>query len=111
MTRDIVRPVQPPELVVIDLGALYGRPAHFRRPNVTMLAELSVQVVGLLDAWVSSSSGWFGACRYQVKLGAGTFVPQEHLVPARMLKKAGWTEVRQGQMRGEIAEEGSGMGG
>lgn len=104
---DIVRPVDPPELVVIDLGAMYGRPPHFRLPNVTVLAQLSVQVVGYLDAWVSSTAGWMGACRYRVKLGAANYVPQEHLVPARMIKKADWTEIRQGQMRGEIAEDAS----
>lgn len=94
--------------MLIDLGALYGRPPHYRRPNVTVLAELSVQVVGSLDAWVLSSCGWLGACRYQVKLGAGDFLHQEHLVPARMLRKASWTEIRQGHMRGEIADDMAG---
>lgn len=102
---NIIRPVDPPELVVIDLGALYGRPPHFRLPNVTVLAELAAQVVGYLDAWVSSNAGWMGACRYQVRISAANYVPQQHLVPARMLKKADWTEIRQGQMRGEIAED------
>lgn len=110
-TRDVVRLVDPPALVVIDLGALYGRPSHYRLPNVTLMADLKSQVVGLLDAWVLSNVGWFGACRYQVKLAAGTFVPQEHLVPARMLKKADWTEIRQGQMRGEIADDGRAVRG
>ncbi|ACV79078.1 hypothetical protein [Nakamurella multipartita] len=97
--------MKPPELVLIDLAALYGRPPHFRRPNVTILAELSIQVVGMLDAWVLSSVGWLGAVRYQVKLQYGDFLHQEHLVPARMLRKASWTDVRQGQLRGEIADD------
>lgn len=92
-------------MVLIDLGALYGRPPHFRRPNVTVLAELSVQVVGMLDAWVLSSVGWLGAVRYRVKIQHGDYLHQEHLVPARMLRQASWTDIRQGQMRGEIAEE------
>lgn len=89
-------------MVIIDLAALYGRPPHFRRPNVTVLAQLHVQVVGLLDAWVSTETGWFAACRYKVKLGHSHYVDQEHLIPARMLRPADGREVELGRMRGEI---------
>jgi hypothetical protein len=64
----IVRPFRMPRLVIIDLAALYGRAPHFRRPNITVLPSLSVQVVALLDAWVLTEDGWYGACRYKVKL-------------------------------------------
>jgi len=55
--------VKPPQLIIVDLGALYGRAPHFRRPNITVLPSLHVQVVGLLDAWVLSDEGWYAACR------------------------------------------------
>lgn len=101
-TPGLIRVVYPARQVVIDLGALYGRPPHFRRPNVTVLAQLHVQVVGLLDAWVSTETGWFAACRYRVKLEYSHYVDQEHLVPARMLRLATDKEVDLGRMRGEI---------
>jgi len=61
-----------------------------------------VQVVGLLDAWVLSDKGWYAACCYRVKLGQGHFVDQEHLVPARVVKRASGQELELGRMRGEI---------
>ena len=97
-----IRSVRPPQLIIVDLGALYGRAPHFRRPNNTVLPSLHVQVVGLLDAWVLSDEGWYAACRYKVKLGHGHFVDQEHLVPARVIKRASGQEVELGRMRGEI---------
>ena len=75
----IIRPVSPSQLIIVDLGALYGRAPHFRRPNITVLPSLHVQVVGLLDAWVLSDEGWYAACRYKVKLSHGDYVDQQHL--------------------------------
>jgi hypothetical protein len=98
----IIRPFRMPRLVIIDLGALYGRARHFRRPNITVLPSLSVQVVGLLDAWLLTEDGWYGACRYKVKLAHAQFVDQDHLVPARMIRAADDREVEVGRMRGEI---------
>ena len=98
----VIRPFRMPRLVIIDLGALYGRAPHFRRPNITVLPSLGVQVVGLLDAWVLTDGGWFGACRYKVKLAHAEFAAQEHLVPARMIRAADDREVAVGRMRGEI---------
>jgi len=37
-----------------------------------------------------------------VKLGHGHFVDQEHLVPARVIKRATDQDVELGRMRGEI---------
>ena len=91
-----------PRPVIIDLGALYGRAPHFRRPNITVLPSLNVQIVSLLDAWVLTEDGWYGACRYKVKLAHALFVDQEHLVPARMIRAASDREVEAGRMRGEI---------
>lgn len=101
-TSGVIRAVQPPQQILIDLGALYGRPPHFRRPNVTVLAQLHVQIVGQLDAWIMTETGWFGACRYKVKLGHAHHIDQEHLVPARMIRRASDKEVEVGRMRGEI---------
>ncbi len=98
----VIRPFRMPKLIIIDLGALYGRSPHFRRPNITVLPTLSVQVVGLLDAWVMTDDGWYGACRYKVKLAHGQYVDQEQMVPARMIRAADDREVQVGRMRGEI---------
>jgi len=77
----ILRSVRPPQLIIVELGALYGRAPHFRRPNITVLPSLHVQVVGLLDAWVLSDEGWYGACRYKVKLGHSHFVTRSISFP------------------------------
>jgi hypothetical protein len=69
-----IRSVKPPQLIIVDLGALYGRAPHFRRPNITVLPSLHVQVVGLLDAWVLSDEGWYAAYRHRVKLKWGSFL-------------------------------------
>jgi hypothetical protein len=57
-SSSIIRPVKPSQLIIVDLGALYGRAPRFRMPNITVLPSLHVQVVGLLDAWVLSDEGW-----------------------------------------------------
>ena len=98
----IIRSVNPSQLIIVDLGALYGRAPHFRRPNITVLPSLHVQVVGLLDAWVLSDEGWYAACRYKVKLRHGDYADQQHLVPARVIKRATDRDVELGRMRGEI---------
>jgi hypothetical protein len=88
--------------VLIDLGALYGRQPHFQRPNVIMTVSLDHVVAGLLDAWVLTSTGWFGACRYHVKLGYGRATEQRHLIPAWALKSPSALDLRQAEMRGDL---------
>lgn len=97
-----VQPVAPPLAVVIDLAALYGRQAHFRRPNVVVLPQLHVDVIGYLDAWVVSETGWFGFCRYRVKLAHAEWLGQSHLIPGWALRRANQWDVKQGRMRGEL---------
>lgn len=97
-----VRVVQPALSVLIDLGALYGRQPHFRKPNVLLLADLTVVIAGELDAWVLAQTGWFGACRYRVKVGYGNYVEQSHLVPGWALKRASNRDLLQARMRGEL---------
>jgi hypothetical protein len=97
-----VRVVDPSLAVVIDLAALYSRQPHFRRPNVVLLPALRVNVVGWLDAWVVSETGWFGFCRYRVKLGHAQYSDQSHLVPGWALRRANQWEVQRGTMRGEL---------
>jgi len=81
-----VKAVSPPAAVLIDLRAVYTSQPHFKRPNVTVIASLDLVVAGLLDAWVLTSQGWFGACRYKVELGYGTWAEQSHLVPGWCLR-------------------------
>lgn len=101
-TPDMLTRVEPPERVVIDLLALYGRHPLFRRPNVLVLPQLDVIVVALLEAWVLSESGWFGHCRYRVKIRHGDYLDQAHLVPVRMMRPVTEFEVQQAVMRGEL---------
>jgi hypothetical protein len=98
----VVRPVTPPVAVVIDLGAMYGHQPHWRHPHVTNAAMLHLPVVGYLDAWVLGATGWFGACRYRVKLGAEEFAEQRHLVPGWMIRRASDSDVEQARMRGDL---------
>jgi hypothetical protein len=102
--RSAVRPVRPPARVLIDLGAMYGRQAHFRRPHVLVMAGLHDVVVGELEAWVLAETGWFGACRYRVKLAYATFVEQSHLVPGWALKPATDEDIAQARMRGRLQQ-------
>lgn len=97
-----MRAVQPALSVLIDLGAMYARQPHFRKPNVLLLADLTVVVAGELDAWVLAQTGWFGACRYRVKVGYGNYVEQNHLVPGWALKRASDRDLLQARMRGEL---------
>ncbi|WP_037363046.1 hypothetical protein [Nakamurella lactea] len=101
-TRSPVRAVEPPQTVLIDLGALYGRQPHFRRPNVLLIASLHYTAVAELDAWVLAETGWFGACRYRVKLAYGQYIEQNHLVPAWALRLATDFDLAQARMRGEL---------
>ena len=99
-----VREVHPPRPVLIDLGAMYSRAPHFDLPHQLIIADLSHTVVGLLDAWVVSDSGWFGACRYKVKVAYAEWVDQSHLVPARFITPATERAVGLARMRGKIIE-------
>lgn len=102
-TQSTFRLVEPSITVLIDLAALYGRQPDFRRPNILVLPSLSVMVMGQLGAWVLSDSGWFGACRYRIKLAHAEYLDQSHLVPAWTLRRATADDVRQATMRGELS--------
>lgn len=98
-----VRAVDPPRQVLIDLGALYGRQAHFHRPNTLIVTSLHHTAVAELDAWILAETGWFGACRYRIMLTQGRHITQHHLVPAWALRPATAFDLAQARMRGELS--------
>lgn len=61
--------------------------------------------VAELDAWVLAETGWFGACRYQVKLAHGRYIAQSHLVPAWALRPATDFDIAQERVRGNAPRE------
>ncbi|MDQ2740068.1 MAG: hypothetical protein M3Y35_15915, partial [Actinomycetota bacterium] len=67
------------------------------------IASLHYAVVAELDAWVLTETGWFGACRYRVKLTHGQYIAQSHLVPAWVLRQANDSDLAQAKMRGDLA--------
>jgi hypothetical protein len=100
--RPVIRTVSPPIYVAIDVAALLGRTPHFvQPPEVPTIAPLA-QVVGHLDAWVLSSSGWLGACEYRLLLYGTSYLPQSHLVPAWALRLAAEAEIAEARRRSEI---------
>ena len=103
-TSRAVRPVLPPQHVVIDLGAVYGRQPLFRRPNILVLASLHGMVVGQLHAWVIAESGWFGRCTYRVKIAVAEYWQQDHLVPGWAIRPASFDEVNVSRMKGKLSE-------
>lgn len=100
----LIRTVSPPMVIAVDLGALYGRTAHFQRPpQVSSAVAMDVVVLGHLEAWVlAADRGWFGQCSYRVRIGDKHFVDQHHLIPQWALKQASRTEVEAARKTGQL---------
>jgi len=100
----LIRTVAPSMVVSVDLGALYGKTAHFELPpGVKIAASLNVVVVGYLEAWIlTREQGWFGACSYRVRIGDKHFLDQNHLIPQWALKQASKEEVQAAKASGQL---------
>ena len=101
--RGLIRTVSPPLYVVIDVAALFNRTPHFAAPaaEAPMISPVG-QVVGHLDGWVLSGTGWLGACEYRLLLWGTSYLPQSHLVPAWALRPAAEQEIAAARQRSEI---------
>ncbi len=86
-TREVFRPVDPPQTVIVDLGVLFPRQPHYDgRYNPDGL-QMRARVEGRLTCWGMCTDGmWWGLCAYAIEFG-GKRRTVRHWIPAWMLLK------------------------
>lgn len=100
----LMRTVSPSIVVAVDLGALYGKTAHFQQPtDAGRAVKLNVIALGYLESWIlAADQGWFGMVSYRVAIGDNHFIDQVHLVPQWALKQPAPSEVVEARKTGQL---------
>jgi hypothetical protein len=100
----LMRTVSPSIVVAVDLGALYGKTAHFQPPaDAGRAVQLNVIALGYLESWILAvDQGWFGMVSYRVAIGDNHFIDQVHLVPQWALKQPAPSEVVEARKTGQL---------